>query len=929
MKLPAKKSLLFLLPGILFIIISFFSFLFFYKDTNKTVNKNVQIDAAYGKLPLSFEANVGQTDSQVDFLSRGSGYSLFLTPQGAVLSLSQGDKKENKTLHMDLVDVNTSEGQGVDELSGKSNYLVGNDESKWKRDIAQYSKVKYSDIYPGIDLVYYGNQRQLEYDFIVAPGADPKNVKLGFTGADKITVNTKGELVIKMGNGELKLNKPLTYQEKNGVKKEIASSYAIKDNQIAFNVGEYDKTQALVIDPVLEYSTYLGGNNTDTAWSLVVDSQGNTYISGSTISTNFPTVNAFQSTFGGGFGGDIFVTKLNSSGSALVYSTYIGGNNSELGLDIAVDASGSAYVAGRTSSTNFPTVNPIQSSLNGGGDIFILKLSNTGSSLDYSTYLGGSNFETAEGIAVDVNDNAYVSGSTGSTNFPTVNPIQGAQQNGDAFVTKINPAGSAMVYSTYLGGSSSEGSEDIKVNSQGEAFVTGNTNSTNFPTVNPIQATPQDASEGFITKINASGSAFVYSTYLGGNDFDNFRRIAIGSDDSIYVTGGTRSTNFPLMNPIQSTFGGGSLDVFITKLNSSGSALVYSTYLGGIGSDFGWGLDVDSIGNAYVTGETQSGDFPLADAIQSSYAGNEDGFVAKLNPQGSALIYSTYLGGSQQDTSYGIASDSNGNAYVAGATISSNFPLANPFDASLAGQDAFVAKIVDALPTPTPTSTPTSTPTPTPTPQPVTLTFDSSADTYVRSGQANHNQGGDGFMNIQSSGDNRSLVKFDQGAIASAVGSGAVLSAKLRVTIVDNGNNWGTTGRTVDLHRLISDWTEGNGTENDRGEGNGATWNCAIDSLIENQAKNCTGVTEWEMGMPGNPSVHPWIQTATDSETITNNQSGIVEYDVTTDVQSFLNATNNNYGWIIKKTNESQNGQVSFGTRESSSIPQLVVTYQP
>ncbi|MFZ0823455.1 MAG: SBBP repeat-containing protein, partial [Terriglobales bacterium] len=401
-------------------------------------------------------------------------------------------------------------------------------------------------------------------------------------------------------------------------------------------------------------------------------------------------------------GYDAFVAKLNPSGSALVYSTYLGGIENDAVLGIAVNSSGNAYVAGWTASTNFPTMNPLQAVYGGGSsNAFVANLNPSGSALVYSTYLGGSCADSGSGIAVDSSGNAYVTGSTCSTNFPTMNPLQAANAGGyDAFVAEINPSGSALVYSTYLGGSGDDPGTGIAVDGSGNAYVTGQTNSTNFPTMNPLQAANAGGNDdAFVAKLNASGSALIYSTYLGGSGADGGTGIAVDSSDNAYVTGYTASTDFPTMNPLQAAYGGGGYDTFVAEINPSGSALVYSTYLGGSGVDHGSGIAVDSTGNAYVTGYTASTDFPTMNPLQAAYGGgSDDAFVAKLNPLGSALVYSTYLGGSHDDDGLGIAVDSSGNAYATGQTNSTDFPTMNPLQPTNGGgYDVFVAKIGSLL----------------------------------------------------------------------------------------------------------------------------------------------------------------------------------------------------------------------------------------
>ncbi len=411
-----------------------------------------------------------------------------------------------------------------------------------------------------------------------------------------------------------------------------------------------------------------------------------------------------------------FVTKLNAAGSALVYSTYLGGSGDDYGSAIAVDSSGNTYVTGFTGSLNFPTVNPIQAVYGGGySDAFVTKLNAAGNALVYSTYLGGNDTDQGNGIAVDSSGNAYVTGGTLSTNFPTTAGVfQGTSGGGyDAFVTKLNATGTSLVYSTYLGGSSSDRGSSIALDSSGNAYVTGSTISLNFPTANPFQAScslsPYGAycngGDAFVTKLNATGNALVYSTYLGGNNGAEGHRIALDSFGNAYVTGDTASTDFPTTAGAFQTAFGGSIDAFVTKLDAAGSALVYSTYLGGSGVDQGFGIAVDSSGEAHVMGVTASTNFPTVNSLQLFNNTRlpdlaEDAFVTKLNAAGSALVYSTYLGGSGDDAGFGIAVDSYGNAYVTGFTDSANFPTASPLQAANGGgYDAFVAKISPATST--------------------------------------------------------------------------------------------------------------------------------------------------------------------------------------------------------------------------------------
>jgi hypothetical protein len=690
-----------------------------------------RLAASYGKLPLSFELNAGQTDASVRFLSRGPGYAFFLTGNEAVLSLEKRSYPQTKTpglaglfdrprspktisppaaFRMGLAGANPNATvTGLDELPGKSNYFIGNDPAKWRTNVPTYAKVKYQNVYRGIDLVYYGNPQLLEYDFLVAPGADPNAISLDVAeirassdGGRRapLRIDANGDLAIQAGEDEVRLHKPVVYQTAKGSARHFVDGhYLLKgDSRVSFEVASYDPGKTLVIDPVLVYSTYLGGSGFDQGSGIAVDSSGNAYVTGYTESTNFPTVHPLQAVYAGN--GDAFVAKLNPSGSALVYSTYLGGSGGDGASGIAVDSSGNAYVTGGTESTNFPTAHSLQAAYAGNGDAFVAKLNPSGSVLVYSTYLGGSGGDGGYGIAVDSSGNAYVTGTTHSTNFPTASPLQAVLHGGqDVFVAKLNPAGTSLIYSTYLGGtnpngSSFEGGSGIAVDSSGSAYVTGSTDSLDFPTASPLQAVLGSYVNAFVSKLNPAGSALVYSTYLGGSGGDQGSGIAVDSSGNAYVTGEASSTDFPTVKPLQASRAGGG-DAFVSKLNPAGSALVYSTYLGGSGIDSGRGIAADAAGSAYIVGWTQSNDFPTVSPLPAAFGGNYDAFVAKLNPAGTALVYSTYLGGTNYDQGNGITVDAAGNAYVTGYTQSDNFPTANPLQAFFGGDfnDAFVSKI--------------------------------------------------------------------------------------------------------------------------------------------------------------------------------------------------------------------------------------------
>ena len=732
----------------------------------------------YGKLPLRFEANRGQADREVKFVSRGRGYSVFLTgseavvaqirpsaasatisenPKGKGLFLSPGDfggaraprnprplSVASSEVHMKLIGANAKAAvAGLDELSGKSNYFVGNDPEKWRTNVSTYAKVRYKNVYPGVDLVYHGNQGQLEYDFVVAPGADPGvvtlEIKTQYSEVETLRRQTEkhtridvdGNLVLPTEGGEVRFHKPVVYQSNGanatwgkGVRSKssrtyIDSRYVLKEaDQIGFEVAAYDTDKALIIDPVLSYSSYLGGSLDDFGNAIIVDSAGNIYVTGGTISSNFfTTPGVLQPIYAGDNGtgyqsvvGDVFVTKLNPSGSAVVYSTYLGGAGGDNAYAIAVDSAKNVYLTGGTNSLDFPVTPGVYRPTSGVGlnDVFVTKLNATGSALLYSTHIGvGGEGIRGFGIDVDSAGNAYVAGGCGP-GFPfTPGAFQmGSSAFSSAFVMKLNPAGSAAVYSTFLSGGGIDYANSLAVDKNGNAYVTGYASSASFPTTSGgFQTVLGGGVDAFVTVVNPAGSGLVYSTFLGGTGNEDGRRIAVDSFGMAYVAGVTSSSNFPTTTgAFQAAFGGGNADAFIAKLDPTKSgvaSLIYSTYLGGSGDEnaenFPRGvLAVDNAGNAHVTGTTTSTDFPTVNPIQPAPVGGFHAYVAKLNAAGSKLIYSTYLGGSGGDRGHGIYVDSGGNAFVTGQTWSLDFPLtSNAFQPAPGGSsDAFVVKII-------------------------------------------------------------------------------------------------------------------------------------------------------------------------------------------------------------------------------------------
>jgi hypothetical protein len=705
-----------------------------------------QMAESYGRLPLFFTENQGQIDPQVKFYTRGQGHAVFFTPAGMILSLSRasddakrgGKKKGNNTADQEVVQLRP---QGIssgveilatEPLPGKVNHYQGNDPGKWRTEVPTYKSVLYREAYPGIDLKFYGTGQQVEYDLIIKPGADPKQVKFLYRGIKALKVTREGDLSITLpGGGHLVQQKPVIYQEINGQRVSREGKFRLLSHKrgYGFDLASYDTRYPLIIDPViLVYSTYLGGNAWESGNAIAVGSDGSAYVVGTTQSTTFPVVtpvppnpNITPSNPTGGFGSgateNAFVTKFNPEGSALVYSTYLGGSTADIGLAVDVDAAGNAYVTGETFSTNFPvTPGVFQTAfaVNAASNAFVTKL-NTDGTLGYSTFLGGGSLndgagssDSPAGIKVDATGNAYVAGTTDATNFPMQAPLQGALGGlgaTNAFVTKLNPTATALVFSTYLGGEFFDMAWGIDIDTAGNVYVAGETYSITFPKTNAISLS--GLSDAFVTKLNPTGSALVYSTYLGGSGTDGaMAGIAVNrTTGDAYVAGYTDSTNFPLtVGAFQTALGGvGAQNAFVTKFDAAGTT-VYSTYLGGNISDTAWFIAVDALGNAYVTGETSSSNFPVRSPYQNTLKGAINAFVTKLNPGGTDLSYSTYLGGTTTDYGFGIAVNSLRTAYVAGYSTSTNFPTKNPYQATPAPAStgaAFVTKLLWSDITPT------------------------------------------------------------------------------------------------------------------------------------------------------------------------------------------------------------------------------------
>jgi uncharacterized protein (TIGR03437 family) len=632
---------------------------------------------------------------------------------------------------MRLIGAATTGMEGAKQLPGHSNYFIGNNPRQWQANVPTYEEVRYRSVYPGVDLVFYGKQREFEYDFIVAPGADAARIRLQF--GSPVSLDADGALHVRQGGEELVQHPPVVYQvDDRGARGSIPGRYRLaRSGQVSFELGTYDHSRPLVIDPTVSYSTYIGGTATDAATSIAVDASGQVVLVGGTVSAGLATAGALQTTNAGTQQtepnlklGDVFVAKLNPAGNALVFLTYLGGSKDDGATDVALGADGSIYVTGITNSINFPTsAGVLQRTMAGGGsnpilesgDAFVAKLSANGATLSYSTYLGGPNDEIAYAIAVDAAGNAYIGGNTESPTFPTTagafrstytprTPYFSGFISGDGFVAKLNPLGTALVYSSFLGGNHDDFVRDIAIDSSGAAYVTGFTTSTDFPTTNgAFQTAYRDViqeqfylGEAFVTKFNPDGRGVAYSTLLGGGSTDAGHGIAVDSLGNAYVAGTTSSANFPTTANAYRTIAPGSpefdgvtravfmgADAFVAKLNSTGTALVYSTYFGGSSDEAASGIALDASGNVHITGATLSANFPVStDAQQKtfkgagsdSYRATGDAFIAKLNASGSAVTYATYLGGSADDGGTAIALDSCGNMYASGGSASNDFP---------------------------------------------------------------------------------------------------------------------------------------------------------------------------------------------------------------------------------------------------------------
>ncbi|MDX6475434.1 MAG: hypothetical protein QOH95_945 [Gaiellaceae bacterium] len=673
--------------------------------------------AANTALALGFVANRGQANPRVRFSAQGDRYAFSATRNSLLLSFVKAKRALGVTLALRFLGHDpAARPEGALRAPGSVNYIRGSDASGWRTNVPHYRELVYRNLWRGIDLRVRQQGGALKYEFRVRPGARSSDIRLAYSGAQRIALAHSGALSISTPLGALTDSRPVSHQVVSGKRVTVASRFVLSGTRFGFAVGHYRHDRDLIIDPGIQYTTFIGGSSLEEGNGIAVDSSGNAYVAGTTQSPDFPTtVGAFQRTGAAQNSSEVFVSKLNPAGTQLVYSTFIGGSDLEFGRRIAVDSAGNAYVTGQTKSSNFPTTaNAFDRSLNipancprcatDNTDGFVTKLNATGSALVYSTYLGGTDYDAPHGIAVDASGNAYVDGETlSNTDFPTTAGSFSPTSHGqyDIFATKLNTTGSALAYSTFIGGTQVDNGERIAVDSGNNAYVLGFSSSADYPTTpGAFDTTANGDFDVTLTKLNPAGSALVYSTFIGGQGFDSAGGLSVDGGGNAYVSGGAGSVDFPTtVGAFDRTSDGN--DAFVTKLNASGSAAVYSTVLGGSSSDGAAGVAADASGNAWLTGTTGSADFTVtANAADTSANGAADAFISELNPGGSALLYSTYLGGSQSDIGSDVALDPSANPYVTGHTFSMDFPATTgAFDTVFNGDtsifwgDAFVTKI--------------------------------------------------------------------------------------------------------------------------------------------------------------------------------------------------------------------------------------------
>ncbi|WP_051314880.1 SBBP repeat-containing protein [Alteribacter aurantiacus] len=672
-------------------------------------------DIQTNRLPLYFIENKGQKCDDILFYAYGADCSLEFVKNGVYLTFydhsSRGTKiydrkKTTKgvTLFFRFIGSNTEvAAKGHRKQSYITNYFKGSNPANWLRNVPSFSRVTYESVWPGIDVIFYEKAGKLKYDFVVHPGANVNDIRFKYEGADDLWLSEDGNINLKTPLGIFQDKKPFTYQSVKDKKQEIQTLFTMNEESIfGFAVHDYDPRTVLIIDPGLVYSTYVGGTLGDFANGNAVDDYGNTYVTGFTESSDYPTTpGAFDVVYNGEF--DCFVTKLDASGSALVYSTFLGGTGFDEGRDLTVDVYGNAHVVGFTDSQDFPTTpDAFETTLSDSSfDVFTVKLDASGSTLVYSTYVGGigDDFGIGIGNAVDAYGYAYITGFTNSVDFPTTPGAFDQSLNGDfdGFVTKLDASGRTLVYSTYLGGTAEDFCKDIEIDKYGNAYVTGVTESADYPTTpGAFDQVYNGEFDLLVTKLDASGKTLVYSTFIGGSGFDEGRSITLDAYENAYVTGRTFSADYPTTPGAFDPVFTNSFDVLVTKLSATGESLVYSTYLGGTNEEDSFAIATDIYDQAYVTGFTASSDFPTTtDAFDTVFNGVQDVFLTKMDTSGQTLVYSTYLGGSNVDQGRAIEVDAYGNAYAAGFTDSTDYPTTpGAFNVVLnGGTDVLVTKL--------------------------------------------------------------------------------------------------------------------------------------------------------------------------------------------------------------------------------------------
>jgi len=695
--------------------------------TSQTMDGANQVNSqSSGIVANSFTENIGQVENNDVLFYSASGSIAFASDsvylysgEGAqvsnpasrdsILQIAPEQTPRRNVVRLSFPGSNTVNPVGDDIAPGRSNYLTGSDATLWHTGVNNYHAVIYKNLWDGIDLAYRMKNGSIKYEFILHPNANPGLIQVKVEGHEAITISSPGEMKIDIGQGRSIIDSGLDVFYADNVNEKVSASFVLLDEDIySYSFGHIDSGRTLIIDPLI-YSTFLGGSGFDYGVDVAVGNDGCAYVTGYTDSPNFPTTFGTFDSIHDGSSIDIFVAKMGLHGDSFVYSTFIGDVSHDYSQAIAVDASGCAYITGYTMSYGFPTTQgAYDKTYNGDSyDAFVTKLSPFGDSLIYSTFLGGFSSDWGYGIAVDSGGYAYVTGDTWSANFPITPNAAFRTFNGgttganDIFVTKLSQLGNSIIYSTFLGGNDYESSGDIAVDSNGYAYITGQTRSASFPiTQGAFDRTHNGGYDVFVSKISQSGTTLIFSTFLGGGNSDYGCDIAVGVWGHIYVTGYSTSVDFPTTSGAYGEVSNGWIDAFVTMLGKFGEELGYSTYLGGASSDYGYGIALDSLGSAYVTGYTSSSDYPAtADAYDGTFNGATDAFMSKVSTSGT-LLRSTYLGGAGNDYGRGIAIGASGFAYLAGETTSSDFPITpGALDTSFNGNtDAFVTKLDVAAP---------------------------------------------------------------------------------------------------------------------------------------------------------------------------------------------------------------------------------------